>query len=70
MLSPEDKPREHMSKQDAVVAALTGELIVDIEGHTMAVQVGDSIFIPLGIVVLLSVSGKKPVLTTSATKSW
>lgn len=58
MLSPEDKPREHMSKQDTVVAALTGKLIVDIEGHTMAVQVGNPIFIPLGIVVLLSVSGE------------
>ena len=59
-----------MSKQDTVVAALTGELVVDIEGHTMAVRAGDPIFIPLGIIVLLSVSGKKPVLTTSATKSW
>jgi diguanylate cyclase (GGDEF)-like protein len=52
---PENKPRE---------------LIVDIEGHTMAVKAGDFIFIPLGIVVLVSVRGEKPVLTISATKNW
>jgi hypothetical protein len=52
---PENKPRE---------------LIVDIESHTMAVKAGDFIFIPLGIVVLVSVRGEKPVLTISATKNW
>jgi ethanolamine utilization protein EutQ (cupin superfamily) len=46
ILNPENKSRE---------------LIVDIEGHTMAVKAGDFIFIPLDIVVLLSVSGEKPV---------
>jgi quercetin dioxygenase-like cupin family protein len=69
VLRPGDKPHEHVSPNDTVIAVLSGELVIDVEGHTMAIKPGDSIFVPNDIVLLLQASGEHPVLTFTATKS-
>jgi diguanylate cyclase (GGDEF)-like protein len=69
ILRPGEKPREHVSEDDTVIAILAGELLIDVEGHTMAIKAGDTIFIPHGIAILLQASGDKPVVKFTATKS-
>ncbi len=69
ILTPNDKPREHVSDHDTVIAILTGELLIDVEGHTMALKPGDSIFVPTGVVLRLQATGEHPVVKFTATKS-
>ncbi len=69
ILRPGEKPREQVSEDDTVIAILTGELLIDVEGHTMAISAGDSIFVPQGIALLLQASGERPVVKFTATKS-
>ncbi len=69
VLHPGEKPCEHISPDDTVIAILTGELLIDMEGHTMTIHAGDSIFIPHGIQVQLQASGDKPVIKFTASKS-
>ncbi len=69
LLRPGEKPREHVSEADTVIAILTGELLIEVEGHTMAIKAGDSIFVPNGVQVLQQASGDKPVIKFTAVKS-
>lgn len=69
MLRQGEKPREHVSDDDTVIAILTGELLIEIEGHTMAIKAGDSIFVPHGVTVMMQASGERPVVKFTATKS-
>lgn len=69
ILKPGDKPREHVSEHDTVIAILTGELLIEVEGHAMAIKPGDSIFVPTGVVLRLQASGEHPVVKFTATKS-
>lgn len=68
MLRNNEKPREHVSEHDTVIAALAGELLVNVEGHTMAIKGGDSIFVPRGVALLLQARGDNPVVIFIATK--
>ena len=69
ILRPGDKPREHLSDNDTIIAPLTGELLIDVEGHTMSVKGGDSVFVPNGVALLLQAAGENPVIKFTATKS-
>ena len=69
ILQPGDKPREHVSENDTIIAPLIGELLIDAEGHTMAVKGGDSIFVPHGVALMLLASGDSQVVKFTATKS-
>ncbi len=69
ILTANDKPREHVSEHDTVIAILTGELLIDVEGHTMAIKPGDSIFVPAAVVLRLQANGEHPVVKFTATKS-
>jgi len=69
LLRPGEKPRAHVSEHDTVIAILTGELLIDVEGHTMAIKPGDSIFVPSGVALRLQASGDNPVVKFTATKS-
>lgn len=69
ILRPGDNPREHVSEDDTVIAILTGELLIEVEGHAMAIKAGDSIFVPHGVAVMLQASGDKPVVKFTATKN-
>lgn len=69
ILTPGEKPRKHVSEHDTVIAILTGELLIDVEGHTMAIKPGDSIFVPVGVVLRLQATGEHPVVKFTATKS-
>ncbi|MGR9091392.1 MAG: diguanylate cyclase domain-containing protein [Gammaproteobacteria bacterium] len=69
IFTPDAKPREHVSEYDTVIAILTGELLIDVEGHTMTINPGDSIFVPSGVVLRLQATGEHPVISFTATKS-
>jgi diguanylate cyclase (GGDEF)-like protein len=69
ILRPGEKPVEHVSPDDTVIAILTGELLVDVEGHTMAVKAGDTVFVPNDIVLLMQATGENPVIKFTATKN-
>jgi quercetin dioxygenase-like cupin family protein len=43
--------------------------LIDVEGHTMAVKGGDSIFVPHGVALMLLASGDSPAVKFTATKS-
>lgn len=69
MLNSSDKPRAHVSDNDAVIAALARELLTDVEGRTMAIKGGDSIFVPHGVAISLQARSENPVVIFTATKS-
>ena len=69
ILQPNEKPREHASEHDTMISPLTGELLIDVEGHTMSVKSGDSVYIPHGVAIALQASGDKSVIRFTATKS-
>ena len=53
---------------ELVLAILTGELKIDIEGHGMTIKPGDCAFIPAGVEVGMEVVGAKPVMKFTAAK--
>ncbi len=54
---------------EKVLAIATGELKIEVEGHTMNVKPGDCVFIPQGVELGLEVVGERPVLKFTAAKN-
>lgn len=69
IMPPGSEAVTHSSPNETVIAILTGEMLIDVEGHTMAIKPGDSIFVPGNVVLQLQASGEHPVLRFTATKS-
>lgn len=55
--------------EEMVLAILTGELKVEVEGHAMAIKPGDCVLIPQGVELALEVVGDKPVMKLTAAKN-
>ena len=56
-------------QEELVVATLSGELKIEVEGHTMTLRPGDCVFIPVGVEAGMEVVGTKPVLKLTAAKN-
>lgn len=54
---------------EKVLAIASGELKIEVEGHTMNVKPGDCVFIPQGVELGLEVLGERPVLKFTAAKN-
>ena len=68
-LRPNDPKREHKSDKATVVALLNGQIILELEGHNMALKGGDCVFVPKNIVVNLTLVGDEPATLFSAVRS-
>jgi mannose-6-phosphate isomerase-like protein (cupin superfamily) len=68
LLPPGSVVEPQILREELVLAILTGELKIDIEGHGMTVKPGDCAFIPVGVEVGMEVTGGKPVLKFTAAK--
>lgn len=68
-LNESDPAKEHSSENDTVLAALRGEILLELEGHTMAFSAGDSVFVPKNVVVSLKVKSKQSATIFTATRS-
>jgi diguanylate cyclase (GGDEF)-like protein len=68
LLAPGSVVEPQILREELVLAILTGELKIDIEGHGMTVKSGDCAFIPVGVEVGMEVMGTKPVLKITAAK--
>jgi diguanylate cyclase (GGDEF)-like protein len=69
ILRKDDKPKEHFVANDSVIAVLTGELIVEIEGHAMAIKGGDSLVVLQGMNLTLQAKSEVPVVLFNAIRS-
>ena len=69
ILHESDPAREHSAEKDSVLALLNGEMLLELEGHTMALAGGDSVFIPKDVVVNLNVKSKVPATVFTAIRS-
>ena len=54
--------------EEQVVAVLTGELEIEVEGHSMSLRSGDCAVIPAGLEFGLAVVGARPVIRFMATQ--
>lgn len=54
---------------DTVISILNGDLLIEVEGHTLTIRPGDSVFIPSGIETRLQTLGDKPVYKFTANKN-
>ncbi len=54
---------------EKVLAIASGELKIEVEGHTMNIKPGDCVFIPQGVELGLEVIGERPVLKFTAAKN-
>ena len=68
-LRPNEPRREHKSDKPTVIALLNGKIILELEGHNMALKAGDCVFVPKNIVVNLSLVGSEPSTIFSAVRS-
>ncbi len=55
--------------EELVLAIASGELKIDVEGHTMIVKPGDCVFIPQGVELGMEVVGDRQVLKFTAGKN-
>ncbi len=69
LLAPGTVVASQLLGDELVLAILTGELKIDIEGHGMTVKPGDCAFIPAGVEVGMEVVGAKPVMKLTAAKN-
>lgn len=68
-LRESDPVKEHSSEKDTVLALLNGEILLELEGHTMAISGGDCVFVPSNVVVSLTVKSKHPSTVFTATRN-
>ena len=68
-LRPGEPRHEHKSDKQTVIALLNGKIILELEGHNMALKAGDCVFIPKNIVVNLSLVGDQSSTIFSAIRS-
>ena len=54
---------------EKVLAISSGELKIEVEGHSMTVKPGDCVFIPQGVEMGLAVTGERPVVKFTASKN-
>ncbi len=64
-----DPAQSNSSEKDTVLALLTGEILLELEGHTMAISAGDSVFVPKNVVVSLAVKSNQPATVFTATRN-
>ncbi len=69
VLAPGASVEPRILEQELVVAALTGELRVEVEGHAMSLKAGDCVVIPAGVELSMEVVGPKPVVKLTATRN-
>ncbi|MSQ67033.1 MAG: diguanylate cyclase [Gammaproteobacteria bacterium] len=51
---------------DSIIAVLTGELCLELEGHTMSIKGGDCVVLPAGTTLAMTVVGTRAVLKFTA----
>ena len=59
-LHPNEPAREHHYDKETVIALLTGEIILELEGHNLALKAGDSVFVPKNIILHLKLASREP----------
>jgi diguanylate cyclase (GGDEF)-like protein len=69
LLAPGASVEPRILEHELVVAALTGELRIEVEGHSMALKAGDCIVIPAGVELSMEVLGPKPVVKLTASRN-
>ena len=68
-LQPNDPTREHQSDKETVIALLTGEVILELEGHNLALKAGDSVFVPKNVVLNLKLASAEPSIIFTAVRN-
>lgn len=69
ILKPGSPPAAELTEREKVVALLTGEARLEVEGHAMTIKAGDCVVIPIGVEVSLHVLGERPVHKFTAVKN-
>lgn len=68
VLQPGARIEPYLLEHELVVATLSGELRLDVEGHHMSIRAGDCAVVPAGIELGMEAVGPKPVLKLTATR--
>ena len=68
-LRPNEPRREHKSDKLTVIALLNGKVILELEGHNMALKAGDTVFVPKNVVVHLTLVGEQAATIFTAVHS-
>ncbi|MBI4694813.1 MAG: diguanylate cyclase [Gammaproteobacteria bacterium] len=68
-LKPGTPPVAEMTEHEKVIALLTGEVKIEVEGHAMMVKTGDCVVIPAGVEIALHVVGERAVHKFTAVKN-
>jgi mannose-6-phosphate isomerase-like protein (cupin superfamily) len=68
LMQPGTSVEPEIVAEDEVLAIASGELKIEVEGHTMNAKPGDCVFIPQGVELALEVAGERPVLKFAAVK--
>lgn len=68
VLKPGARIEPSILEHEYVVAALSGELRLDVEGHSMSIRAGDCVIIPAGLELGMEAAGTKPVLKLTAAR--
>lgn len=69
LLRPGTKVDPEIAAEEKILAIASGELKLEVEGHTMQVKPGDCVFVPAGVEISLEVVGERPVLKFTAGKN-
>lgn len=69
LMRPGTKVEPELVADEKVLAISSGELKIEVEGHTMLVKPGDCVFIPQGVELAIEVVGERQVLRYAATKN-
>jgi len=69
VLPPGGSVEPRILEQELVVATLSGELRIEVEGHSMSLKAGDCVVIPAGVELSMEVVGPKPVVKLTATRN-
>ena len=62
------KVEPHSLPEEQVIGVMTGELEIEVEGHTMSLRSGDCVVVPAGLEFGLAVAGARPVIRFTATQ--
>ena len=68
LMRPGTKVEPEIVAAEKVLAIASGELKIEVEGHTMNLKPGDCVFIPQGVELGLEVLGERSVLKFTAAK--
>ena len=68
-LRPGEPRREHKSEKPTVIALLNAKIILELEGHNLALKAGDCVFVPKDILVHLTPAEKTPATIFLAVRS-